>query len=218
MSDDAKFEAWLGQSFAGLRKEPCPDASILSGFLAKELPAERRKLVERHIAACGYCDLVVARMESFESAVRRDRRAHWRPLFAAAAIGMIAALGYPAYRMLQPRPVVDLVSSADSVIIDSPQVLHLDTTRSITRRAPSAGRSSELALSFFIPVETAHHYDAVIRNRAAVAVLQREGISSDETGNCLLTFKRGSLAAGEYTLVVTDRESPSQKFQFAFEL
>ena len=81
-----------------------------------------------------------------------------------------------------------------------------------------AVHSDELALLFFIPIEPRHHYDAAIKNRGAGIVWQGEIVSSSENGNCILTFKRDGMAAGQYLLIITDRENPSRKFEFSFGL
>jgi hypothetical protein len=214
VNDEAQFEAWLGQSLSGVPKGPCPDAALLSSFVAGELSGEQRKQMESHIAACGYCDLIVTRMRAFEQAIRRDRRTRWLWLVPAFSLGVVLALA------LRPGPVMQLPTPAASVVppaIQSAEVIQLDTKRGVATRAKPVG-TGPVALSFLIPIVPAHHYEGVIANSAKQDVWRGEVSSYDQLGNCFLICDRKTMPAGRYTLTVTEKESPSRRFDFSFDL
>src|ERR1022692_3826039 len=146
MNDEAQFESWLGESLSQVRKGPCPDARTLASFLDGALRAEEKQQVENHVAACGYCDLILTRMGTFERALRRERRARWLWLVPALAAVLVLAF------VLRPeRAVPTPFPAAPPPAIRFAQVLQLDATRGTAAQAKPSG-TDPLALAFFIPI------------------------------------------------------------------
>ena len=209
MSDEAQFESWLGESLSQVRKGPCPDARTLANFLDGALAAEEKTRVENHVAACGYCDLILTRMGAFERALRRERRARWLWLVPALAATLVLAFVLRSERAVLPP------AASPPPAIQFAQVLQLDATRGTAAPARLSG-TGPVALAFFIPIVPGHHYEATIAGRATV--WKGEVTNCDPQGNCFLICDRKSMPAGQYTLTVSETESLSRSFQFSFEL
>lgn len=206
MNDDAQFEAWLGQSLSQVRKGPCPDASLLAGFVGHDLTAEQELQVEDHIATCGYCDLIVVKMESFQRALPRPNWTRWLWLPPA-----LAAAGLVGWMLRPPQSMTALPA------IQFAQVLQLDAQRGAPTPPREIG-TGPLALAFFIPIVPGHRYSATIANSVNANVGQADVTNCDEQGHCLLLCDRKDLPAGNYTLRVKDKESAASPFAFSFKL
>ena len=225
----------------GKTKGDCPSTEALAKFLGAELSAEDSAAVALHVASCGICDSLLARMRPFDDPdawqgverrlMRRfdtflsgQRRSILsvllRPWFAYA---MVLLLIYPAYRGLVQRPFTQKGApglSSRPTGLPSAQVMQLDATRSaMGTEVALTEQDKVLILSFFVPIRTGLRYSVEIVNRAGHVIAAQPAIASyDGKGNFYLVCDRASLTGGQYILTVKESGGANREFRFQFAL
>jgi hypothetical protein len=222
VKNETQFEQWLRQGFGNLNKGPCPDAVSIERFMAGLLSDEEESDIRSHIAACGRCDLLLARMRRFEQveepAFRQSSQKVSR-LAAAFSLCLVLALVYPAFLGLKNLWGPDASVVHEPPPIESSETLQLDVTRNDGKLTTPGGSQPKIILSFFVPIEPNNHYLAVVLDGGGHAVLAETEVTSYDTiGNFSLLVDRRKIPSGKYILKVRSREAPQRVFTFPFTL
>lgn len=222
-----------------IRKErgPCPSAEELMAFLEGRLESEDSARVSEHVDACGVCDLALTRVRAAladpagrrTSASRRMSDLFWNPM---VAYGLAALLCYPAYVgirshrkenvEIQPKAGTPPEPVAEPAVLSVPS-FSLDAVRGTGREAQLPvvrlhDPNKFFLLQFLAPMKPDHQYSVEIRDGTGGLTVGHQQITGDTQGKVALMCRRERFAAGEYTVTVTEENSPGRRFEFVFRV
>ena len=181
MDDKGGFDEDLKRALRELNETAgeCPSADVLETFARGGLPTGERTAVQKHLAGCGMCELVVGRLQTLETSdwkatekrIKRSlgiagdampawRRILWNPLPAyALAAAMAISLGV-APRVPGPKATPQAVIGVPTVLSFEPETrggFHVS-------RLAGQGNSDTVLFKLFIPIHEKGTYWATILN------------------------------------------------------